>query len=59
MLSADGKYSVLNRNNLRQPIQMQLCQKQKAFSELIEAFLKARLNFEHFQKKMTVIPYVF
>ena len=38
---------------------MQLCQKQKAFSELIEAFLKARLNFEHFQKKMTVIPYVF
>ena len=34
-----------------QPIQMQLSQKQKTFSEFFCAFLKSSLNFEHFQKK--------
>ena len=34
-----------------QPIQMQLSQKEKTFSEFLSAFLKASLNFEHFQKK--------
>ena len=50
-LSADGKNSLLNRDNLTQPIQMQLSGKQKTFSEFLAAFLKSRLNFEHFQKK--------
>ena len=50
-LSADGKYSVLNRDNLTQSIQLQLAQKQKTFSEFFCAFLKSSLNFEHFQKK--------
>ena len=50
-LSADGKYSLLNRDNLTQPIQMQLSGKQKTFCEFFAAFLKSRLNFEHFQKK--------
>ena len=50
-LSADLKYSVLNKDNLTQPIQMQLSQKQKTFSEFFSAFLKSSLNFEHFQKK--------
>ena len=50
-LSADGKYSLLNRDNLTQPIQMQLSRKQKTFSEFFCAFLKSSLNFEHFQKK--------
>ena len=55
ILTADGKYSLL-RDNLRQPIQMQLSQKKKLFSEFFFffcfffAFLKARLNFQHFQK---------
>ena len=40
-------------------IQMHLSQKQKIFSEFFSAFLKSALNFEHFQKKMTLIPYVF
>ena len=31
-LSADAKYSLLNRDNLTQPIQMQLSRKQKTFS---------------------------
>ena len=50
-LSADGKYSLLNRDNLTQPSQIQLSQKQKTFSEFFSAFLKSSLNFEHFQKK--------
>ena len=49
--SADGKYSLLNRNNLTQPIQMQLSRKQKTFCDCLSAFLKSRLNFEHFFKK--------
>ena len=50
-LCADAKYSRLNRDNLMQPIQMELSRKQKTFSELLCAFLKSHLNFEHFQKK--------
>ena len=50
-MSADGKYSLFKRDNLMQPIQMQLSQKQKTFSEFFCAFLKSTLNFEHSQKK--------
>ena len=50
-LSADGKYSLYNRDNLSQPIQMELSRKQKTFCEFFSAFLKSCLNFEHFQKK--------
>ena len=50
-MSADDKFSLLNTDNLREPIQMQLSKKQKTFSEFLSAFLKARLNFEQFQKK--------
>ena len=50
-LSADGKYSLLNRHNLMEPIQMQLCRKVKTFSDFFAAFLKASLNFEDFFKK--------
>ena len=50
-LSALDKYSVINRDNLIQPIQMQLSQKQKTFFRFFSAFLKSCLNFQHFQKK--------
>ena len=50
-LAADEKYPVLNRDNLTIPIQMQLSQKQKTFSEFFAAFLKSRLNFKYFLKK--------
>ena len=46
-LAADEKYPVGNRDNLKIPIQMQLSQKQKIFSEILSEFLKSRLNFEH------------
>ena len=50
-LAADEKYPVLNRDNLTIPIQMLLSQKRKIFSEFLAAFLKSRLNFEHFEQK--------
>ena len=50
-MTAYDKYSLLNRDNLTEPIQILLSQKQKTFSRSFPAFLKSRLNFEHFQKK--------
>ena len=47
-LTDNDKYSRLYRENLMQPIQMLLSQKQKTFSELYSAFLKRALNFAHF-----------
>ena len=40
-------------------IQIHLSQKRKIFSEFFSAFFKSALNSEHFQKKITLIPYVF
>ena len=37
---------------------MHLSQQQKTFSEFFCAFFKSTTNFEHFQKKMTLIAYV-
>ena len=50
-LSADRKYSLLSRDNLTLPIQVQLSRKQKTFSQFFDAFLKSSVNFQHFQKK--------
>ena len=50
-MSAVDKCSLPNRDNLMQPIHMQLSQKLKTFSEFFSCFSKSRLNFEHFQKK--------
>ena len=58
-LSEDDKYCLLYKDNLWQTFQMLLSQKQKTFSEFFSAFLKSTLNFEHFQKKMTLIADVF
>ena len=50
-LTADDKYFLLNRYNLTQQFRMELSQKETAFSQLLLAFPKSTLNFEHFQKK--------
>ena len=50
-LAANEKYSVLNRDNLTIPIQMRLLEKERAFSQLLAAFLKSRLNFKYFEEK--------
>ena len=50
-MTADDKYSLLNRDNLTQQIPTQLSQKQKAFFRFFLAFSKSTLNFEHLPKK--------
>ena len=42
-----------------QTIQMHFYRKQKSFSEFSCAFFESALSLEHFQKKMTLIAYVF
>ena len=59
-LSADGKYSLINNNNLTQRIQMKLSQRQKTFSTffLLDFWnLVEILNI--FKKSVTVIADVF
>ena len=51
-LAVNDKQYLLNRDNLTQPIQIQLSQKQKIFSEFFFAFLKSILNFKHLPKKV-------
>ena len=58
-LSEDDKYCLLYKDNLLQTLQILLSQKQKTFSDFFSAFLKSILNFEQFQKKMTLIADVF
>ena len=50
-MTAIGKCSLPNRDNLRQPIHKELSQKLKSFSEFFRACSKSGLNFEHFEKK--------
>ena len=49
--SAVDKYSLRNREELTQPVQVKLSQKQKSFPSIFSAFSKSKLNFENFQKK--------
>ena len=58
-LSDNDKYCLLYKDNLLQPIQILLSQKQKTFSQFFCLFLKSTLSFEHFQKKITLIANVF
>ena len=50
-MAANEKYPVLNRDNLTIPIQMQLSQKEKTFSQFLDAFFKSSLNFKRFEKE--------
>ena len=57
--SAVDKCSLPNRDNLMQPIHMQLSQKLKTFSRFFNVFSKSRLIFEYFQKKDDAPAYFF
>ena len=50
-LTADDKYSLVNRGNLLQHFQMHFAAKRKIFAQLFFTFSKLRFNFAHFQKK--------
>ena len=58
-LTDNNKYCLLFTDNLTQTIEILLSQKQKNFSPFFSPFFKSTLNFEHFQKKMTLIADVF
>ena len=50
-LTVDEKHYLLNRDNLTQPIQIQLSLKQKSFSEFFFKFFKSILNIKHLAKE--------
>ena len=50
-LAVNDKHYLLNRDNLRRPIQIQLSQNQKNFSEFFFAFFKSILNFKTLTKR--------
>ena len=50
-MSAVDQCSLPNRDNLLQPIDVQLSEKLKSFSLLFPAFSKSRLNFKNLKKK--------
>ena len=49
--TANGKYSLLNGDNLMQPIHMQLYRKPKNFSEVFFSIFKIYIKFAKFSKK--------
>ena len=58
-MGADEKNPVLNRENLMVPIQKQLSQKEKTFSEFFARFLKSTITFKDLKKNMTLIDFVY
>ena len=50
-LTIDDKHYLLNRDNLTQANEIQLSQKEKAFSQFFFEFLKSMLNYKHLLKK--------
>ena len=58
-LTANDKYCLNSEDKWMQTIQVLLSQKQNIFPEFFSSFFESALNFEHFQKKMTLIAYVF
>ena len=53
------KYSLFNRENLLQPIQITLFKKQEVFLNSFAAFLKSPSRFEHFERKISLIAFVY
>ena len=50
-LTADGKYPAEDWKSLQLPIQMQLSEKRKTFSQFFVPFLEFISNIKHFEKK--------
>ena len=50
-LTPDAKYPAQYCKNLQLPIQMQVSEKQKTFSQFFVPFLESLSNFKHFEKK--------
>ena len=57
--TANYEYSRNNTDNLSLLVQIQYCEKLKTFSPFFIAFFNSALNFEYFEKKITLIAQVF
>ena len=57
-LTVDDKHYLLNRDNLTQPIHMELFKKEKLFQNFFYIF-KFLIKFQTFHKKMTLIADLF
>ena len=51
ILTVNEKHYLRNRENLMEPIQMQLSKQQKTFSEISFEFLNSLLNFKPLPQK--------
>ena len=58
-LTANGKYCLPHGDKLGQLIQMELSKKKNAIFQFLTTFLKSRSNLRNFEKKMSLIGYVF
>ena len=58
-LTVNDKYSLNSKDKWMQTIQILLSQKQNVVFQFFSTFFEFALNFEHFQKKMTRIAYLF
>ena len=59
ILTANDKYSLNSKDNWMETVQMHFSQKRNILSQFFSTFFESALNFEHFQKKMTLIADVF
>ena len=50
-LTTDGKYRVLDWENLPLPIRMQFSEKRRTFSESLATFAEAASNVKHFERE--------
>ena len=58
-MTADDKYSVRNSENLWEPIQIQVYKTLKTFSQHFAQIVQSTSKFEHFEKKMFLLAYLF
>ena len=58
-LTANYEYCRNNADDLPLPVQMEVSGKLKTFSGFFIAFFESTLNFEHFEKKISLIAQVF
>ena len=54
-LTSDGKYPIQDCENLQLPIQMELSEKPKTFSQYCVPFLESISNFKSYKKKKMII----
>ena len=58
-MTADDKYSLRKSENLREPIQMQLCNILKTFSQHFAQIVQSISTFKLFESKIFLLPYIF